>query len=438
MLTFRMHRAALLALALPGLAHAQTALTPGHPDLVAAPPQSVDYEIRLAGDVPRVVGHFERTETVADGRLTIASHLTMPAQQRDQRDTTVVTWPGLAPVMRSYTDGEESNRVVFAGGRMVGRSVLGNLDEPIDAALPAGAFGEGLSWRLARSVPFRAGYTATFQAADKAGALTPVTLTVGEQQGDAWPVTVTMAGSPATTHLVDAATRQVRTVTYSPRAGTTVEYGAPPPPPTTGVMHPGDPALDTSWLTGDTATYTLQLVQPMQMEVGTSTVTRTVAGGVVTSVQTISVPQQGMNMTQTSRAAAGTLAPVSQSMTGQGTAELAFTPTAVSGTKDGAPVSVALDAPVFDASWSAEVAQSLPFAAGYTAAIAAYDATNGISTIRYTVKGQETVAGVSAWEVEVVSPSGTVTYFIDPATRQMVMMRLSPQEGYTVEMRRQP
>ena len=66
-------------------------------------------------------------------------------------------------------------------------------------------------------------------------------------------------------------------------------------------MRPGDPALDTSWITGDTATYTLRLIEPMQMDVGTSTVTRTVAGGVVTSTQTISVPQQGMNMTQTSR-----------------------------------------------------------------------------------------------------------------------------------------
>ena len=73
-------------------------------------------------------------------------------------------------------------------------------------------------------------------------------------------------------------------------------------------------------------------------------------------------------------------------MTGQGESALAFTPTAVTGTKDGAPVSVAFDAPVFDASWSAEIAQSLPFAEGYTAAIAAYDATNGLSTV--TLRGQ--------------------------------------------------
>ena len=208
--------------------------------------------------------------------------------------------------------------------------------------------------------------------------------------------------------------------------------------PDAGAMRPGDAALDLSWLTGDTANYTLRLVEPMQMDVGTATVARTVADGVVTSVQTISVPQQGTNMTQTSRAAAGTLAPMSQSMSGQGTAELAFTPTVVTGTKDGAPVSVALDAPVFDSSWSGEVAQSLPFAEGYTAAIAAYDATHGLSTIRYTVTGQQTVAGAPAWAVEVVSPAGTVTYLIDGATRQMVLMRMSPQPGLVVEMQRQP
>lgn len=430
----------LLGLALFAAApvSAQTVLTPGHPDLTAAAPQSIDYQVRLVGDVPRVIGHLKRTETVSGGLLTIASHLTIPTQQRDQRDTTVVTWPGLEPVMRSYTNGEESYRFTVAGGRMSGRYVLGNLDEPIAAAAPAGAFGEGIAWVIARSVPLRDGYTATFQAADKSGDMVTETVTVAAREDTLWDVTVSQPGATTLTHTVDGATRHLVTTSFSPQPNVMAEYGAPPPPPTTGVMRPGDPGLDTAWLTGDTATYTLQLIEPMQMEVGTSTVTRSVADGVVTSVQTISVPQQGMNMTQTSRATAGTLAPLSQAMTGQGTAELAFTPTAVTGTKDGAPVSVALDAPVFDSSWSGEIAQSLPFAEGYTTSIAAYDATNGISTVAFTVKGRQTVGGVEAWEVEVVSPNGTVTHFVDPATRAVVMMRMSPQEGVIVEMRRQP
>ncbi|HEX9952269.1 MAG TPA: hypothetical protein VGB53_10910 [Rubricoccaceae bacterium] len=417
-----------------------TRLTPGHPDLATPAVQSFDYEIRMAGPTPRVIGQVSQEETLAGDRLTIVTHLTVRPQNMDRRDTTVVAWPSLAPLSRSVHNGQEHVRATVVGGRIAGRSVLGNLDEAIDAPVPEGAFSEGVGIRVARSVPLRAGYMATFTRIDERGDPSTATVTVTGPGPDAgtWLVEVAAAGEPAQTHTVDAETRRVLRSTFAPQPNMTVEMAPPAAAPTGAVLRPGDAALSTAWMTDETATYVLNLVEPMQMPVGTSTVTQTVEGDVVTSVQTISVPSQGMNETQTVRARRATLAPVSQTMTGQQEVSLTFADGAVSGTKEGAPVSVALSAPVFDSSWSAEIARSLPLAEGYTATAAVYDATNGLSTVTFTVTGQEDVAGAPAWTVESVSPSGPATYAIDVATRRLVSFRFSPQPGVVVEMVRQP
>ena len=89
--------------------------------------------------------------------------------------------------------------MAYAGGRLTGRYVLGNLDEPVDAPVPAGAFGAGTR-PLARAGPLRAGYTATFRIVDKSGdAATRVHVAVVEMADGAWPVTVATPGGPATT-----------------------------------------------------------------------------------------------------------------------------------------------------------------------------------------------------------------------------------------------
>ena len=148
---------------------AQTVLTPGHPDLAAPAPQTYTRDVRIMGAAPRVVGSRERSETLTGDRLTTVTLRVTPARGQRIVDTTVVAWPGLAPLSHAMSDGEEQVRVAFANGRIAGRSVLGNLDEALDAPLPAGAFGEGVEERIARSVPLRAGYAATFRVADKRG-----------------------------------------------------------------------------------------------------------------------------------------------------------------------------------------------------------------------------------------------------------------------------
>ena len=433
--------AVLAALALPlGSAAAQTALTPGHPDLTAAPPQSYEHQIRLAGDTPRLIGRVTQEETISGDRLTIVTRTEVAAQGVDRRDTTVIAWPGLALISRSRVNGEERVRVSVADGRIVGRSVLGNLDEPLDAPFPAGAFGEGLRQRIVRSVPLRAGYTATFQRVDERGNATPATLTVtgpGEAAGT-WLVEVaTVASEPTQTYTVDAATRSLLRSTFAPQPNVVVEIAPAPPPPTGPVLRPGDAALDTGWLADETAAYTLRLTEPMQMDVGTSTMTRTVAGGVVTEVSTVVVPQQNMNVTTTTTADAATLAPRSYVDTG-GPSEttLAYTPSAASGTTTRAgaatPVAATLAAPVFDETMIGMVAQSLPFADGYTATAEVYSAERGVQAVTFTVSGP--TGDVPAWTVVATPPSGPVTFTVDAATRRLVKMTMSPQPGVTVEM----
>ncbi len=104
----------------------------------------------------------------------------------------------------------------------------------------------------------------------------------------------------------------------------------------------------------------------------------------------------------------------------------------------GEAVVVPLDAPAFDASWIGEVAQSLPFAEGYTATVVAYDGRNGVVTYTLTVQGQEEASGAAgpetAWIVQAASGAGSATYAISAATRQTLRTRFSPQPGVTIEI----
>lgn len=439
--------AAVAAVALPATlgVQAQTVLTPGHPDLTAAPPQSYEYDVRFARETPQVIGSATSTETLVGDRLTIATQLKVAIAGQETADTTVVSWPSLAPVLRvDRASAESSVRLTFGGGRIGGRAVLGNLNEAIDAALPAGAFSEGLKERIARSVPFRAGYAATFQVVDRDGFVETDTVRVVGADGDAWTVEIVTPGSPTNTYTVDAATRTLRRMAFSPQANLTIEVAAPLVRADGPILRPGDAALNTAWLGDDTSTYVIRVVEPMQMDAGTMTTTRTVAGGVVTSETVTEVPMQNMRITATATADALTLAPRSYTTAGAPTdAAITYSAGAVAGTttpKNGtpAPVAATLAQPVFGNAWTTEIAQSLPFEAGYMATVETYDAEKGVQTTTYTVVSPADAAGVPGWTVTAETPAGPFTYVIDATTREVVSVRMSPQPGVTVEMVRQP
>lgn len=202
---------------------------------------------------------------------------------------------------------------------------------------------------------------------------------------------------------------------------------------------PGDASLDTSWLDAGEARYVIRLISPLQQDVGTVTERTTLTDGVATRVRTLSVPMQSLTLTDSLRADARTLAPLTHHSTG-GPAPLAleFSSEGVVGMAGSEPVVVPLAAATYDASWIGEVAQSLPFAPGYTATVVAYDGQNGVVTYTLTVQGQEEASGgagpVPAWIVEAASPAATVTYAIDAATRETLRTRFSPQPNVTLEI----
>lgn len=220
-------RLALLSLLLaPGLAAAQTALAPGSPELAAPPPQSFSFDVRTQG---RSIGQMTQAERLDGDRLVMASSVVVPMGSIQTVDTTTVAWPGLAPVARVTYGDQERATLSYAGGRVAGRSVLGNLDEALDAPLPAGAFSEGAGPRLARSLPFADGYTATFQTADRRGDVSTGRLAVSgpaERDGrTVWQVELVEPGAYPMTYDIDGATREILGVTIRPSPSMVVTAG---------------------------------------------------------------------------------------------------------------------------------------------------------------------------------------------------------------------
>ena len=227
---------ALAAVLTAGPAAAQTALTPGHPDLASPPPQSFAYEVRMAGTPGRVIGSQTQGETLSGDRLVMASSVSVAMARQDHADTLVVAWPSLAPLSLAVRAPDTRVAVSYEGGRVAGRSVLGNLDEALDAPLPAGAFGPGVGPRLARSLPFADGFEATFETVDAHGAASTGRLRVVEASTAAradgtdvavWLVELAEPGTYAMTYAVDAATREILGATVRPTPQMVVTIGPP-------------------------------------------------------------------------------------------------------------------------------------------------------------------------------------------------------------------
>lgn len=200
---------------------------------------------------------------------------------------------------------------------------------------------------------------------------------------------------------------------------------------------PGHASLDTSHLVAGEAAYTVRLVAPLQQDIGTVTERTTLAGGVVTRVSRLSVPMQGLATTDSARATAATLAPLTHHRTGGPRAlALEFSAEGVVGMRGAEPLVVPLDVPVFDAAWAAALVQSLPLAAGYRATMPVYDGDNGVTTAVVRVAGETPAAGAAeaAWTVEVQTGAQTSTLTVGKASRALLRTRFAPQPGVVVEI----
>lgn len=222
-------RLGALALLLPLGAHAQTALVPGSPELASPPPQSYDFVVTMEGTPPQVIGTLAQGERLDGDRLVMTLRVDVARGGEQHADTLVVAWPSLAPLSRSSHAADETLTLRYAGGRVAGRSVLGNLDETLDAPLPPGVFGPGSGARLARSLPFAEGYTATFQTVDTHGGVATGHLRVAEYlpqpDGDMWTVEVKEPGGYPTLYFIDAATREIVGANVRPNPSTVVVVG---------------------------------------------------------------------------------------------------------------------------------------------------------------------------------------------------------------------
>ena len=203
---------------------------------------------------------------------------------------------------------------------------------------------------------------------------------------------------------------------------------------------PGDGALVTDWIAPGTRTYTLRLVQPMQQNVGTTTETISVEGDEVVRVSVLSIPMQGMEQRDSLRAEAATLAPrYNRSTGGAADVSLEFMDEGVAGTatprgQSTETIMEMTDAPVFDGSWVGEIAQSLPFAEGLVATVPVFTAQGGLTEAVLTVTGQETVGERTGWTVEIDLGPQTLTQVVDVETREVLVLRLSPQPGVVIEV----
>ncbi|MEM7789555.1 MAG: hypothetical protein AAF594_17685, partial [Bacteroidota bacterium] len=180
--------------------------------------------------------------------------------------------------------------------------------------------------------------------------------------------------------------------------------------------------------------------QPMQQDVGTSTETIVLDGGEVIRTTVLSVPMQGMEQRDSLRAEAATLMPL-LNRSGGGAAEvsLEFMAEGVVGTStprggETETIMEMTDAPVFDGSWIGDIAQSLPFAEGLVAKAPVFTAQGGFIDAVMTVTGQETVGDRTGWTVEIDLGPQTLTQVVDAETREMLVLRLSPQPGVVIEM----
>ncbi|MGB3541324.1 hypothetical protein [Rubrivirga sp.] len=216
------------------IAGSSNRLTPGHPDLIAVGPQSTVLTVQIVEPMVQDFGTITTTESLEDGRLTFTSDVQIPQAGQNQQDTTVVAYPSLEPVSRVEVKPGETERTTFANGSMVSVVTEGGAEAVIEGELE-GAFGPGVTRHLVRSLPFADGYVASFDQINGDGEISTSTLTVTGQEPHTlpdgsettvWNIVEQEEGSPDYEYLVDAETRDLLRVAFTPQPGVRVEMTA--------------------------------------------------------------------------------------------------------------------------------------------------------------------------------------------------------------------
>ena len=252
-----MTRFALLALAalLPLSAQAQKAtpkggappaaasalpdtLRPGDLDVVAPTAGEVTYTVRLLAPMQQDIGTLTETVTVDGDAITRTSNVNVPMAGQDE--TTVSTLDGATLATRAVTmDGSTAvGELTITDDRATGtRGVISApgetlSPEPVDEALSGPHFGGGWIDALVRSVPLTEGHThhvVVYSARDGAGLVRMTVLGERTEKPAGGAATTFVAvetddGEQTMTHFVDAETRMIQMVRFSPQPGVEVEF----------------------------------------------------------------------------------------------------------------------------------------------------------------------------------------------------------------------
>ncbi|GAB5536015.1 MAG: hypothetical protein Rubg2KO_22640 [Rubricoccaceae bacterium] len=214
---------------------AQTALHPSSEALVEAPVQSVEYAVQMVTPAgPQDIGNLTRTQAIVDGHLVMTSHMVVPMGGVNEKDSTVVAWPSLAPMYGSMSSASESKELLFSDGRATGTAVNGGETTDIDVEVAPTDFGPGIAYRIAQSIPFEEGYVATFSQIEGDGSSAEMQLTVTGsetlahkgQERAVWVVQEVVSGQSRFTYRVDAETREMLQMEIAPQPGVLIHVTA--------------------------------------------------------------------------------------------------------------------------------------------------------------------------------------------------------------------
>lgn len=220
-------------------------------------------------------------------------------------------------------------------------------------------------------------------------------------------------------------------------------------------LRPGD--LDLSGIPAGETTYTVRLLAPMQQEIGSLTERVLRDGDTLVRTSTVSIPMAGQNERVTAELDAATHAFRSVMMEGVTAAgSLVLENGVVVGERQIArpqqsqqaptlpdPVAVndVVDGEVYGDGWNYAIVRALRLAEGETHHAMVYRGRDGIQTVRLTVLAAETLkpgggAVMTLVPVEFDDGEQTMTYYVDPETRLVELVRFSPQAGVEVEFDR--
>ena len=214
------------------------ALVPGHPDLAGAELQLGEAAMVMRQSQPEVSPTWQITETTTrdgDGTLVVVMAATLVRDSAQTvRDTARVAWPSLAPVSRhrvvARSGGTTVERLSYDGRAVVGVYGDAASPSPLDLTLPEPVFDARSITLVARSLPLRAGYSATVPLFSASSRLETRTLTVVGRETietadgavSAWIIEDQSEG-PTRRYAVHPDTRDLLSTTYSPSLGTVIE-----------------------------------------------------------------------------------------------------------------------------------------------------------------------------------------------------------------------